>query len=163
MGLKAASLALLLLISLSTALPAAGSKHNAYLVRCEPEDCPIGLCDPGDFTLTAATYFATTVTPDATKVLTPDGTGKLSGYMPAFESATSKSVRVGRAGTFSWSIATTSKTLTKGSVAGTATLGTEPFACFKDGTTKFSIRDDGDRYRCTAEYWCGSIDVAAPA
>ena len=158
MVLKVASLAILLIASISAAAPA-GSKHNLYLVKCEPEDCPIGLCDPGDFTITAATYFANGPVADSTRIITPDGIGKLSGYNPGFESATSKSVRLGREGTLSWSIATASKSLTKGSLAGTATLGAEPFACFKDGTSKFTIRDDGDRYKCVADYWCGSIDI----
>jgi hypothetical protein len=161
MGFKTASIALFLLASIVSAAPQ-GSKHNVYLVRCDPEDCPIGLCDPGEFTITAATYFSTGAAPTSGRTAAkPDGIGKLSGYNPSFESATSKNVRVGRAGTFTWSITTAAKTLTKGEIAGTATLGTEPFACFKDGTTKFTITDDLDRYSCTADYWCGSTDVGS--
>lgn len=160
MAFKTVSLVLFLLASVSTAAPALGSKNNVYLVRCEPEDCPIGLCDPGEFTITAATYFSTSAVPASGRaVARPDGIGKLSGYNPSFESATSKNVQVGRAGRFTWSIATAAKTLKKGEIAGTATLGTEPFVCFRDAATKFAINDDLERYECTAEYWCGSTDV----
>lgn len=42
--------ALALLPSIALAAPAdtRGSKHTAFLARCAPNDCPIGLCDPGD-------------------------------------------------------------------------------------------------------------------
>ncbi|KAF2201227.1 hypothetical protein GQ43DRAFT_480892 [Delitschia confertaspora ATCC 74209] len=155
---------LLLLTTISTSAPA-GSKHNIYLTRCEPDGCPIGICDPGEFTLTAATLFRNgPVTPTTgSRVSTPDAIGKLSGYNPGFEGSSTKSVRLGRDGTFSWNITTGSNKLTKGALVGDGALGTEPFACFRDGSTKFAIREDGDRYSCTAEYWCGSLDVSALA
>jgi hypothetical protein len=160
MGFKTASLVLFgLLASLSNTAPA-GSKHNVYLVHCEPEECPIGLCEPGEFTITAATFFSTgSVANNGKAVVKPDAIGKLSGYNPSFESATSKNVRLGREGTFTWNITAAAKTYKKGELAGLATLGSEPFACFKDAATKFAIRDDGDKYTCTADYWCGSYDV----
>ena len=66
-------------------------------------------------------------------------------------------------GSFTANISTKAGSLKKGEIAGDATLGSEPFVCFKDGVGKFVIQDEGDKYTCTTNYWCPSIDVSAPA
>ncbi|KAF2709363.1 hypothetical protein K504DRAFT_346698, partial [Pleomassaria siparia CBS 279.74] len=135
-----------------------GSKHNIYLVHCEPNECPIGDCDPGEFTTTAAAYFRNgPITESTTKVSTPTALGRLTGYQPKWEGI-KRTVRVGTAGSFTSDIGAKAASLKKGDIAGDGTLGAEPFACFRDGTGKFLIADDGDRYTCTTEYWCPSVD-----
>jgi hypothetical protein len=68
-------------------------------------------------------------------------------------------MRFSTAGTFTSNIGAGAKTAAKGSIAGDGTLGTEPFVCFKDGTTKFRVNYDDELHTCTTEYWCASIDV----
>ncbi|KAF2117904.1 hypothetical protein BDV96DRAFT_644242 [Lophiotrema nucula] len=154
-------LTLAALLSSTTLAAPAGSKHNVYLVHCDPQDCPIGLCDPGDFTIAAAAYFANgPVTEGTTRVSTPTSLGRLSDGILKWE-GTSRSVRLGTAGTLKSNIPTSARTAAKGDLAGDATLGTEEFVCFKDGSTKFAISNDGDRYTCTTDYWCGSVDAGS--
>ena len=69
-----------------------------------------------------------------------------------------------RYGTFKTSINANAATLAKGDIAGSATLttgvgaaGSEPFICFKDGSTKFRTNIDLDSYTCTAAYYCPSV------
>ena len=157
----AALLAATLLPSLALAAPQ-GSKHNVYLVSCEPNECPIGECEPGDFTITAAAYFANGPVAEGNPRVTPTALGKISGYLPKWE-GTKRSIRLGSNGSFSSNIGAKSSSLKYGDIAGDATLGTEPFACFKDGKEKFQITDDGDRYTCTTDYWCASVSAGSLA
>ncbi|KAF2796794.1 hypothetical protein K505DRAFT_323053 [Melanomma pulvis-pyrius CBS 109.77] len=163
MILTAASLlaaTLLPSLALSGPLAPAGSKHNVYLVRCEPNECPIGDCDPGEFTITAAAYFRNgPITEGTTRVSTPTALGKLSGYAPKWEGI-KRTVRLGTDGTFTVNIGAKAASASKGDIAGDGSLGTEPFVCFKDGTTKFAITNEGDRYTCTTDYWCPSVDAS---
>jgi hypothetical protein len=154
-----AALALLPSIALSTPTIALGSKHNVYLANCDPNECPIGLCDPGDFHLTAAIYFKNgPIAEGSTSVQRPSGIGKVSGNKPAWEGA-KRTGRFELDGSFVSNISAGAKTAAKGEIAGDGTLGDEPFVCFKDGTTKFQMSYDTDRYTCTADYWCGSIET----
>lgn len=52
--------------------------------------------------------------------------------------------------------------LKEGELAGTAKLGSEDFACFRDGKTAFEGRDELglDRtYACVTDFWCASIEA----
>jgi hypothetical protein len=159
----ASLLAATLLPSLALAGPLAplGSKHNVYLVHCSPDECPIGLCDPGEFTITAAAYFRNgPITDSTSRITTPTTLGKLTGYNLKWEGV-KRTVKVAD-GSFTVNISAKAASVKKGELAGDATLGTEPFVCFRDGVGAFAIRDDGDRYTCTTDYWCPSIDASAP-
>lgn len=155
--------ALALLLALSQAAPA-GSKHTVYLATCVPEDCPIGLCDPEDFNLIAAGYFRNG--PPTSTYTAPTALGTLSGFSSSWE-GTKRSVRLGTDGTFTSNISAAAKTAAKGDIAGDGTLAggsligdsSEPFICFKDGSTKFRATHDLDDYTCTAAYYCPSVDV----
>lgn len=159
--------ALALIPSLIAAAPA-GSKHTVYLANCVPEECPIGLCNPDDFNLLAAAYFRNG--PPSSSVTSPTTLGTLSGSISSWE-GTRRSVRLGSEGTFATNIAAGAKSAAKSDIVGEATLtsasiigigGTaEPFVCFRDGTTKFTARYETDRYTCTADYYCPSIDTGS--
>ncbi|KAF2690647.1 hypothetical protein K458DRAFT_412008 [Lentithecium fluviatile CBS 122367] len=139
-----------------------GSKHVVYLSTCVPNECPIGLCDPEDFNLIAAAYFRNG--PPATSTASPTTLGPISsfGSGPASWEGTKRSVRLGTDGTYTSNIARGAKSLAKGEIAGDGELkgvGSEPFVCFKDGATKFRATYELDRYTCTADYYCPSIDA----
>jgi hypothetical protein len=149
-------------LALSSPLAPLGSKHNVYLISCTPNTCPIGDCDPGEFTITAAAYFRNgPITESTSRITVPTSLGKITGYQPKWEGV-KRTVKVAD-GSFTANISTKAGSLKKGEIAGDATLGSEPFVCFKDGVGKFVIQDEGDRYTCTTNYWCPSIDVSAPA
>ncbi|KAF2018030.1 hypothetical protein BU24DRAFT_163631 [Aaosphaeria arxii CBS 175.79] len=150
-----------LLPALSSASPivAAGSKHNVYLVKCQWSDCDI-FCDPDDVALTAAAYFSGGPVPEGTtRAVTPTRLGRVSGQWEG----TTKSVRLGTDGTFKATIPTSARTAKKGEIVGDATLGDEPFVCFKDGSSQIPLRYDGETYTCTTDYWCPSISVGETA
>ena len=152
-----------------------GSKHNVYLANCDPNECPIGACDPGDFHLTAAIYFSSGSV-SGTGTNRPTGLGKLSGSNTKWEGA-KRTARFDSdiglsSGTFVSQIDKAAATAASGSLAGNGTLTVggglgggsgdgESFACFKDGTSKFVITYDTDRYTCTTDYWCGSLDTGS--
>ncbi|KAF2463987.1 uncharacterized protein BDR25DRAFT_307462 [Lindgomyces ingoldianus] len=160
MFFEATATLLFLSIFLSEALAApAGSKHNIYLVKCEPNECPIGLCDPGEFTIMGAALFRNGPVTSGTRVTKPDVFTEVSGYRSQWEGA-KRTVRMGTDGTLTSNISSGAAALAKGQIAGDATLGSEPFTCFKDGSTKFTISRDGDAYTCTTSYWCPSVDVS---
>lgn len=144
-------------LTLSAPTEVAGSKHTVYLVRCEPNECPIGACDPGEFLINAAAYFRSGPVSGSSRVK-PTSLVQIDGNQPAWEGQ-KRTFKLGREGTFTTNIPTSAKTADKGSIAGDATLGSEPFVCFKDGTTKFTTDVDDDRYTCSADYYCPSIDV----
>ncbi|KAF2740569.1 hypothetical protein EJ04DRAFT_558569 [Polyplosphaeria fusca] len=143
-------LSLTALVATTSAAPA-GSKHNIYLTRCTPTSCPIGACDPGDFGITAAAYYST-----ATSAV-PASIGTIDGYQPKWEGA-SKAIRLGTT-TFTSAIQAAAARAKKGDIVGDAKLGSEPFVCFKDGATTLGFTYDDTKYSCTADYWCGSVDV----
>lgn len=63
---------------------------------------------------------------------------------------------------FTSSIAAGADSLPKSQIAGTATLGTESFVCFVDGTSTFKFREGLLGLRetnCKADYWCASTNV----
>jgi hypothetical protein len=65
-------------------------------------------------------------------------------------------------GRFTSNIAADAAGLPKSEVAGTATLGSEEFVCFVDGSSTFSFREGLLGLRetnCKAEYWCASTNV----
>jgi hypothetical protein len=65
-------------------------------------------------------------------------------------------------GRFTSSIAAGAESLPKSQIAGTATLGTESFVCFVDGTSTFKFREGLLGLRetnCKADYWCASTNV----
>ena len=144
-----------LILSVPVDVGIAGSKHNFYLATCSPS-CLL-LCDPDD-TITAAIYFENGPITEGSSRVSPTSVGRVTGRNTAWEGS-SKSVRIGSAGTLKTNIASDAKSATKGSLVGDASLATEPFVCFKDGTTKFTMTYDFDRYECTTEYWCPSISV----
>jgi hypothetical protein len=144
-------------LAFSSPIVAAGSKHNVYLARCQHEDCSI-FCDPDDSALTVAAYFSGgPITDGSTKLVTPTRLGRLTGQWEGAK----KTVRLGTDGTLTTNIETSARTAKKGDIAGDATLGTEPFVCFKDGSTEFTIRYDDERYKCKTDYWCPSIEVGS--
>lgn len=149
-----AALAILPSIVLSAPTAAAGSKHNIYLARCTVSVCilPI-LCS--DETVNAAVYFANGPIADGSRISTPTAAGQVDARWEGGK----RSVRLGSAGTFSVNLPTSARTADKGSIAGEATLGDEPFVCFKDGVSEFKIRYDDERFDCKTEYWCPSYDV----
>lgn len=155
--------AILPTLALSAPAAPAGSKHNVYLVHCEPNECPIGSCDPGDFTITAAAYFRNGPIAEGTtsRVQTPTTLARLNGDNTRFEGSR-RTFRFGSDGTFTTNIPASARTAASGSIAGDATLGEEPFVCFKDGKTKFQINNDDERYTCTTDYWCASTDTSTP-
>ncbi|KAF2261476.1 hypothetical protein CC78DRAFT_356002 [Lojkania enalia] len=154
---QVAALALLPTFVLSAPL---GSKHNIYLVHCDPVKCPIGLCYPGEFQITAAAFFANgPINPDSS-TNSPTSLGQLSGYQPKWEGI-QRRVAVGTMGTFASNFPASASTAEKGSIVGDASLGSEPFVCFKDGATKFTIKYDAADYTCTTDYWCPSVEVGS--
>jgi hypothetical protein len=139
-----------------------GSKHVVYLSSCAPDDCPIGLCDPEDFNIVGAGYFRNG--PPASNSASATALGRLSSVSSGQKWEGSKiTTRIGSEGAFTSNIARGAKSLAKGSIAGDGELKptglSEPFVCFRDGATKFKASYDGDRYTCTADYYCPSIDV----
>ncbi|KAF1953350.1 hypothetical protein CC80DRAFT_420389 [Byssothecium circinans] len=137
-----------------------GSKHNIYLSTCNRRatipDCPlIVLCDdkraaaPAK-TFTAAAFFANTISQSKT----PTEVAAVSEYVEPWE-GTQRVARF-KTAAFSSVINAGANTLVKGDVAGSARLGNEEFACFRDGETAFSA---DDITRCKADYWCASLDV----
>jgi hypothetical protein len=148
-------------LALSSPLGPLGSKHNVYLIHCSPNECPIGDCDPGEFSITAAAYFRNGPITESTSLITvPTSLGKLTGYQPKWEGV-KRTVRVAD-GSFTANISAKAGSTKKGEIAGDATLGSEPFVCFKDGVGRFAIQVEGDRYTCTTDYWCPSIDASVP-
>lgn len=148
--------AVLPIFALSSPITAAGSKHNVYLARCALDDCSI-FCDE-DTSITVAAYFSGgPITEGSTKVVTPTRLGRTSGQWEGSK----KSVRLGTDGTFTSNIDTSSRTAKKGDIAGDATLGSEPFVCFKDGSTEFTIRYEDEKFKCKTDYWCPSIEVGS--
>ncbi|KAF2635896.1 hypothetical protein P280DRAFT_522665 [Massarina eburnea CBS 473.64] len=163
------TLALLSLATLALAAPVEvqGSKHVAYLASCAPDECPIGFCDPSDFNLVAAGYFANG--PPKTGTATPTTFGTLSAFVgnSQWEGA-KKTVRLGITGSLATNIQAGANKLKPSEIAGDAALttsligaSTEPFVCFRDGTTKFKAMYEGERYTCTADYYCPSLDLGA--
>jgi hypothetical protein len=145
---------------LSAPTVALGSKHNVYLVHCDYSDCLLGLICDTDSIVGAAYFRNGPITEGSTGVQRPTTLAQLSGRNPTFEGK-KNTFRFGDDGTFTSNITAGANKSDKNSIAGDATLGTEPFICFRDGTTKFDIRQDTDRYTCTADYWCGSIDASS--
>jgi hypothetical protein len=148
-------------------ITAQGSKHTVYLTHCQPKTCII-FCDPDD-DITAVAYFAGgPIATDSTGVQKPTDLGRISGRTTAFE-GTQRSVKLGKDGTFTSNINASAKTAAKGSIAGDGTLvsgsgtaaASEPFVCFKDGTSVFTVNYDDQRYDCTTDYYCPSIDVGS--
>jgi hypothetical protein len=137
---------------------AAGSKHNVYLTHCQPTDCSDFDCDPEENRITAAAYFANGPITDGSTSRIQKPTTLATINQSAWE-GTKRTLRLGTAGSFTSNISSTARTAAKGTIAGDATLGTEPFVCFKDGTTKFSVTYEYDTYTCTTDYWCPSTDV----
>ena len=152
--------ALSALVALTTSAPVEvlGSKHVAYLSVCYPDECPIGLCYIGDFKILAIGYFADG--PPKGSSATPSALGKLSVFLgnTAWE-GDKKSVRVGSAGTMSTDISKNALSLGQSEIAGNASLPNENFVCFRDGSTKFKITHELERYTCTADYYCPSTDI----
>lgn len=142
---------------------ALGSKHTVYLVQCDPNECPIGYCEDDEFRIKAAAYFRDgpiDASAPTSRVQSPTTLTTLSDNRAAFEGS-KRTFRLGRDGTFTSNLPKSASTASKGSIAGDATLGTEPFVCFKDGSSKFGIRYDDERYTCTTQYYCPSVDVGS--
>jgi hypothetical protein len=162
-----ALLSALALLSTSAPVEILGSKHVAYLSTCVPDDCPIGLCGGDDFNLIAAGYFANG--PPKGSSASPTALGRLSTFEGGIHwEGTKRTVRLGSSGggSLSTNIAANAKKLAVSEIAGDATLttgdgGSEPFVCFRDGTTKFRATYDLDKYSCTADYYCASLDLGA--
>ncbi|KAF1965120.1 hypothetical protein BU23DRAFT_575143 [Bimuria novae-zelandiae CBS 107.79] len=171
------ALALVPSIVLSTPVETLGSKHTVFLASCTPSDCPIDLCDP------AGGMDAPPVLEHmlASCVVSTSGAGHFVNGPPSGSTASatayastsstrwegvSRSLKFSRYGTFKTSIDAKAGSLAKGEIAGSATLtardgGTEaePFLCFKDGSTKFRAKHDGDWFTCTAAYYCPTVDA----
>ncbi|KAF2650046.1 hypothetical protein K491DRAFT_732556 [Lophiostoma macrostomum CBS 122681] len=156
------SLALLLFSTATTAAPvdaiAMGSKHNLYLMTCKPSrDCLLIICGPDKSPYTAVGYFANGVSSGQSK--RPTSTTVISNPATSWDGAT-KSGTIG-ANAFTSTIDAGASALAKGAIAGNATMGTEEFACFRDGQAKISVGGDlgDDDSSCTADYWCASTQV----
>jgi hypothetical protein len=155
------ALLLAVLPALTLSAPtAAGSKHNVYLVHCEYTDCDGWDCDPGETSFTAGAFFrdGPIAEGSSTRIQRPTSLTRLSGSQATWEGS-KRTIRFGTSGTFTSNISASAKTAAKGSIAGDATLGTEPFVCFKDGATKFRITYDDEPHTCTTDYWCPSVEV----
>jgi hypothetical protein len=158
---SALSLALILFSTATTAAPvdaiAMGSKHNLYLMTCKPSrDCLLIICGPEKSPYSAVGYFANGATSGQSK--RPTSTSVISNPATPWDGAT-KSGAIGR-DTFTSTIDAGAAALSKGAIAGSATMGTEEFACFKDGQATISVDSgDGDDASCTADYWCASTQV----
>ncbi|KAL5413849.1 hypothetical protein PMIN03_003530 [Paraphaeosphaeria minitans] len=151
--------AIVSLLSLGSAGPVEtmGSKHTAFLARCAPTDCPIGLCDPDDFNIYGAAYFVNGPPTGSTASATAFAAVSDSRW-----EGTARSVTWTRYGSFKINIDAQAASLPKGEIAGQAILtatgaAEEQFLCFKEGTTKFRTTYDLDSYTCTASYYCPSI------
>jgi len=154
------TLLLAVLPALALSAPtAAGSKHNVYLVRCAYSDCDGWECDPEE-TFAAGAFFrdGPIAEGSGTRIQRPTSLTRLSGSQTAWEGS-KRTIRFGTSGTFTSNIGAAAKTAAKGSIAGDGTLGTEPFVCFKDGTTTFRVTYDDEPHTCTTDYWCPSINV----
>lgn len=149
-------LALIPSIALSAPTSVAGSSHNVYLVRCQ-SDCQGWSCGGNGDVIVAAAFFRDGPIQDGSSVQRPNSFATVSGSSPDLEGK-QRRFRLDD-GTFTTNISADAKTASKGAIAGDAKLESEPFVCFKDGTTKLRLRSDGDRYSCTVDYWCPSIDV----
>jgi hypothetical protein len=142
-----------------------GSKHNLYLATCTRRssvpDCPlIILCArQQQTTYTAVAYYANGPI-ESNRNTNPTQISTVSQPPQPWE-GTPRSARVGRVGTFESNIDAGAATLEKSQIAGSAKLGDEEFVCFKDGATKFTVRDELDdpTASCQADYWCPSISV----
>lgn len=153
---QATSLALLCSTAAASPLTASplASKHNIYLATCtKPRSCLLIICnDPDPFT--AAAYYPN----GASTTTRPSELSTVSNSAAPWEGT----LRQGRfrTGTLSANINAGAKTLSKGEIAGTATLGSEDYVCFRDGQSKFSTQswDDLDLrpVNCVADYWCAS-------
>jgi hypothetical protein len=138
-----------------------GSKHTLYLSSCTNYNiipiCPIPiLCDKETANsakatpYTAATYFASGRPPSNY----PTEVAVVSATPQAWEGT--QRVAKFRSGDFSSVIDAGAKALKKGDVAGSARMGNEEFACFKDGETSFTVDAVN---ACKADYWCASLEV----
>ncbi|KAF2019142.1 hypothetical protein BU24DRAFT_114123 [Aaosphaeria arxii CBS 175.79] len=180
------ALSLALLISTATTSPVSavqmGSKHNLYLVTCTQRtsgfpDCPLLIfcSQPVTSSLskrqlrpaksyTAVAYYANgPIETLPGRNTNPTAIATVEDPAAAWEGTqrVAKLSLGGGAGAFSSSIDVGAKTLDKGQIAGEARLDAEDFACFRDGKTGFVGRDvfGDETYRCTADYWCPSIQV----
>ncbi|KAF2833057.1 hypothetical protein CC86DRAFT_461506 [Ophiobolus disseminans] len=129
---------------------AAGSKKNVYLATCTSR----GLLDSD--TLSAVIYY----NGPARTGLSPTDVGTVSEPAKKWDGATRRTDL--SAGRFTSKIAEGADTLTKSQLAGTATLGSEEFVCFVDGTSTF--RFSGGLLglgttNCKADFWCASVEV----
>ncbi|KAF2647551.1 hypothetical protein K491DRAFT_723340 [Lophiostoma macrostomum CBS 122681] len=137
------------------------SKHNIYLVTCNPRDSSVGTTGA---TFTAVAYFRSPF--NKTEYIDEkDPKAKRAALVsdPAspWEGVKWK-VKVWREKAFTSDIMSGSETLSARSLAGSVTLAqegyTEDFVCFKDGVTGIRIREDeGIRGNCVADYWCPSV------
>ncbi|KAF1960030.1 hypothetical protein CC80DRAFT_544494 [Byssothecium circinans] len=155
-------LSALALLSASAPVEPQGSKHVVYLSTCAPEDCSV-FCEPGEYNIVAAGYFANG--PPKSATATPTTLGTLSNSNNAWDGA-KRTVRLGSTGSLATNIQAGAKKLPQSEIAGDATLTgrgegavSEPYACFRDATTKFRANYDGERYRCTADFYCASLDL----
>lgn len=163
MHVNTASFLFVLLPTITLSAPtAAGSKHNVYLISCEPEDCSDWYCDFDYDGIRAAAFFRDGPISEGsqTRIQRPTSLATLSSPRTKWEGS-KRTVRLGRDGTFTSNIDAGANSAVKGLIAGNGTLGTEPFVCFKDGATDFLVVYDDERYTCLTDYWCPSIDVGS--
>lgn len=138
-----------------------GSKHNLYLATCtKRERCPLIILCPKDeaavTTYTAVAYFANGPV-EANRNYIPTAIATVSQPVQPWE-GTQRVAKIGLTSSFSSNIQADGATLEHSAIAGAAQLDNEQFVCFKDGTTKFG-GTGLEEYSCTADYWCGSLDL----
>ncbi|KAF2271484.1 uncharacterized protein EI97DRAFT_267301 [Westerdykella ornata] len=154
--------------------PAAATSHNVYLLTCSPTS---GRWGYSSRTVSAVGFFGT---PIQNNKQIMDQVAILRSPAASWEG--NRSTAVWNDLYFALDIARGADDLGAGELAGTATVGRENFACFRDGETTIVIaegagwpasggpddraskkrQNGGDtaealKVRCTADYWCGSV------
>jgi hypothetical protein len=164
------------------------SSHNIYLVTCTWSGSN-GRWGNSDKSATGVAFFKAPIqTPpslggrqDWKDSPRPDQVAILRSPATSWE-GTKRQSTVWENKAFSANIVTGAGTLSKGQIAGEASLGSEQFVCFKDGETEIRLVGDGDgngpgrwgggrrppekRQRwnggndwaqCKVDYWCASL------
>lgn len=138
-------------VTASISSPSLAKAHNIYLVTCTQRR--------SDKNFTAVAYFRkpiNTTASDPDDVPEPNKSAVVSEPPEPWE-GTRWNITVWREKVFTADISVEAKTLAKGNIAGSVSLGKEPYACFKDTETAIRIRDGDLKGKCIADYWCAGL------
>lgn len=129
-----------------------GSSRNVYLTTCTTRSLF------SDSTSSSAILY----NGGATSTSQPSDIGTVSPGRSAIEWAGYTRRVVLGVGVFESKIDAGADALEKSQIAGSATLGYEQFACFRDGVSTFRFAGGvlgAETTVCTAEFWCASVSV----